>query len=231
MPSYRHLFFDLDHTLWDFERCSGETLEELFQEHQLHTLGMECVADFVVTFRNVNRQLWHQYGAGQITQQQLRESRFILVLNQLGVVQTDITAKLTEQYLLRCSSKSYLLPYAREVLDYLKEKYILHIITNGFDEVQSIKMASSGITGYFRHIVTSQKAGCHKPNRLIFDYARQLARALPEHCLMIGDSLEADIAGARNAGIDHVFYNYERLSHNETPTYEIQCLSELMKML
>jgi len=231
MPAYRHLFFDLDHTLWDFERCSGETLEELFYEHRMDALGALHADAFVSTFRTINRHLWSQYGAGQITQQQLRDTRFALVLTKLGLPETDIQATLTEQYLNRCSRKPHLRPYAKELLDYLRHKYTLHILTNGFDDVQLVKMHSSGITDYFTHIITAQKAGCYKPDGRMFDFARQLAGARLPDSLMIGDSLEADIVGARNAGMDHVFYNCDGLVHSETPTYEITCLSELMEIL
>jgi putative hydrolase of the HAD superfamily len=191
MPAYRHLFFDLDHTLWDFDRCSGETLEELFHEHRMDALGVSGADTFVSTFRTINRDLWNQYGAGQITQQQLRDTRFALVLGQLGLPRTDIEAALAEQYMQRCSRKPHLRPYAREVLDYLRHKYELHIL----------------------------------------DYALQRAGARLHHSLMIGDSLEADVVGARNAGMDHVFYNCDGLTHTETPTYEITCLSELLNIL
>ena len=231
MPAYRHLFFDLDHTLWDFDRCSGETLEELFHEHRMDALGVSCADAFVSTFRTINRDLWNQYGAGQITQQQLRDTRFSLVLNQLGLPETDIQTALTEQYMQRCSRKPHLRPYAREVLDHLRHKYELHILTNGFDDVQFIKMQSSGITDYFTHIITAEKAGCYKPNARIFDYALRRAGARLHHSLMIGDSLEADVVGARNAGMDHVFYNCDGLTHTEMPTYEITCLSELKAIL
>ena len=231
MPFYRHLFFDLDHTLWDFDRCSGETLEELFHEHRMDTLGAVCADAFVSTFRTINRDLWNQYGAGQITQQQLRDTRFSLVFNELGLPEATIEAALTEQYMQRCSRNPHLRPYAREVLDHLRNKYVLHILTNGFDDVQFIKMQSSGITDYFTHIITAEKAGCYKPNARIFDYALQRADARLNHSLMIGDSLEADVVVARNAGMDHVFYNYDGLTHSETPTYEIACLSELLEIL
>lgn len=231
MPLYRHLFFDLDHTLWDFERSSGETLEELFHEYRMADMGGICARSFVSTFRTINRNLWLQYGTGQISQQQLRDTRFVLVMNELGLPQADIPALLTEQYMNRCSRKPHLQPYAREVLDYLRHKYTLHILTNGFDDVQMIKMQSSGITDYFSQIITAQKAGCYKPDGRIFDYSLQLADADTAGSLMIGDSLEADVIGAQKAGMDQVFYNYEGIQHSEKPTYEINCLSELMKIL
>lgn len=231
MRAYQHIFFDLDHTLWDFEKCSCETLEELFESYQLYTLADVCAKDFVDTFRITNRRLWTLYGAGKISQQELRSTRFQTIFEQLGIVTEKVPPLLAEDYIRLCPQKPHLLPYAREVLDYLKDKYELHIITNGFADVQMIKLASAHITSYFQEIITSEKAGCQKPNRKIFDFALQQTKAHPQHCLMIGDSLESDIAGARNAALDHIFYNYENISHQENPMHEIKCLSELMQLL
>lgn len=232
MPAYQHIFFDLDHTLWDFERCSCETLEELFHAHQMHTLADNICADtFVNTFRKINRRLWILYGAGEITQQELRTTRFNLILNELGIVKQDISAKLADDYIQLCPQKPHLLPYAKEVLDYLSNKYILHIITNGFADVQMVKLKSANITSYFSEIITSEKAGCQKPDKRIFDFILQRIKSHPSECIMIGDSLDSDIKGAQNAHIDHIFYNYENLQHQESPMHEIKCLSELKELL
>lgn len=231
MPAYKHIFFDLDHTLWDFERCSSETLEELFHHNQLDSLGIQ-MTDFIKTFRIINRRLWKLYGAGKLSQHELRTTRFILVMKALGVPAKDVPANLAEDYLQLCPQKPHLLPFAREVLEYLTgKKYVLHIITNGFADVQLVKLNSANIASYFSEVVTSEKAGCQKPNRQIFDFTLQKIKAQREHCIMIGDSLDSDILGARNAEIDHVFYNYEKLVHQEKPTHEIKCLSELMRLL
>ena len=231
MPAYKHLFFDLDHTLWDFERCSCETLSELFYTYQLNSLADVTVQKFTDTFRHINRKLWTLYGAGKISQEHLRTTRFATILNELAIPENQVLSRLADDYLRLCPQKPHLLPYAREVLDYLKEKYVLHIITNGFADVQHVKMRSANITAYFSTIVTSEIAGCQKPDRRIFDYALQQVRSHPSNCLMIGDSLDADIEGARNAEIDHVFFNYENISHQVKPTHEIKCLSELMQLL
>lgn len=232
MPAYQHILFDLDHTLWDFERCSCETLEELFDSYQLHTLADNiCSKNFVDTFRTTNRKLWTLYSAGEITQQELRTTRFNLILKELGISKEDISAKLADDYIHLCPQKPHLLPYAKEVLDYLSSKYVLHIVTNGFADVQMVKLSSANITSYFSEIVTSEKAGCHKPNKQIFDFTLQRINARPKECIMIGDSLDSDIKGARNAQLDHIFYNYENIEHLETPTHEIKCLSELRDLL
>lgn len=231
MPAYQHIFFDLDHTLWDFERCSSETLEELYESHRISKLGDITASQFVETFRQINRNLWTLYSAGQISQQALRKNRFNLILNALGVENEKVAAELAEDYLRLCPLKPHLLPYAREVLEYLKEKYHLHIITNGFADIQVVKLNSASITSYFKQVITSEKAGCQKPNRKIFEYALKQTNARPIECIMIGDSLDSDIQGAINAEIDHVYFNYEKITHQATPTYEIKCLSELMKLL
>jgi putative hydrolase of the HAD superfamily len=231
MPAYQHIFFDLDHTLWDFERCSCETLEELFETYQLSGFAPITLEKFVETFRTINRSLWTQYSSGQISQQELRKTRFIRILNELNIADASIAQRLADEYIRLCPLKPHLLPYAREVLEYLQDKYVLHIITNGFADIQSVKMQSASITGFFKEIITSEKAGCQKPNRKIFDYALQQTKAHPKHCIMIGDSLDSDIQGAINAEIDHVFFNYEHITHQATPTYEIKCLSELKQLL
>jgi putative hydrolase of the HAD superfamily len=232
MPAYQHIFFDLDHTLWDFERCSCETLEELFHTHQLHTLADTiCSSTFVSTFRKINRRLWALYGAGEISQQALRTTRFKLILQELGIRRDEVAARLADDYIQLCPQKPHLLPYAREILDYLSSKYMLHIITNGFADVQMVKLKSANITSYFSEIITSEKAGCHKPDKRIFDFTLQRIKSHRERCIMIGDSLDSDIKGARNARLDHIFYNYENIKHQENPMHEIKCLSELRKLL
>jgi putative hydrolase of the HAD superfamily len=232
MPAYQHIFFDLDHTLWDFERCSCETLEELFHSHQLHSLAEDvCSEKFLETFRRINRHLWTLYSAGDITQQELRTTRFTLILNELGIKDEKTAARLADDYIQLCPQKPHLLPHAREVLDYLSSKYVLHIITNGFADVQMVKLKSANITSYFSEIVTSEKAGCQKPDKRIFDFTLNRIKSTPAACIMIGDSLDSDIKGAKNARLDHIFYNYENIPHQESPMHEIKCLRELKELL
>ncbi len=230
MP-YTHLFFDLDDTLWDSKRNSTEALHEIFHKYKLDsTLGI-AEDSFIENFHTVNYSLWDQYSAGQITQLELRQRRFPLVFQAMGLTEIPETQTMQKDYLDICPRKSNLMPYALEVLDYLKPNYQLHIITNGFDDVQFIKMNCSGITEYFGEIVTAYQAGCQKPNRQIFDLARQRASVNCPDCLMIGDNLLADIQGAKNAEMDHVFYNYGQIAHDSAPTYEVHCLRDLMNIL
>lgn len=228
---YKHLFFDLDDTLWDSKRNSTEALHEIFIRHALQSaLGITEDA-FIEKFHQVNYALWDQYSAGEINQQQLRQRRFPLVFEALGITQLPDTEAMQTDYLAICPRKPHLMPYTKDLLNHLKGRYDLHIITNGFMDVQSIKMECSGISHYFEEVVTAERAGCQKPNRQIFDFARQLVNANDPDCLMIGDNLLADVGGARNAEMDHVFYNHGRVSHQYSPTYEVHCHQDLMQLL
>lgn len=230
MP-YRHIFFDLDDTLWDSRRNSGEAIREIFERHRLGAVfGLEAAA-FVESFHEVNYALWDRYSDGHITQEELRQTRFPLIFEALGLRADAVCRRLQHDYLHLAPRKPHLMPHARELLEYLKPSYALHIITNGFDDVQLVKLRAAGIDGYFGEVVTSLRAGCQKPNREIFDFACRCISAPAAHCLMVGDSLRADIAGAENAGMDHVFYNHTRTAHQAKPTHEIHSLHELMAML
>ncbi|MCS7019552.1 MAG: YjjG family noncanonical pyrimidine nucleotidase [Cytophagales bacterium] len=230
MPAYTHLFFDLDHTLWDFERNSNETLTDLYEAYCLYERGGFSVSDFLFAFREVNRQLWELYNRNQIDQQTLREQRFIRIWKYLGASGMP-PSQLGADYLAICPTKPHLLPHARETLDYLAGRYRLHIITNGFDDVQQTKIRSANIAHYFEALITSQNSGYKKPHPAIFDYALAQTGAAPHNSVMIGDNLETDISGARALGLDAIFYNPERIAHQSEATIEIYCLSELQQIL
>ena len=228
---YKHIFFDLDHTLWDFEKNSAEALQELYIRHQLAERGGFMADAFVQTFHEVNEHLWSLYSIGKLDSEHIRNKRFGMIFHRLGAKISAVPETLAEEYLQLCPTKPHVLPYTFEILDYLKSRYVLHVVTNGFDDVQAIKMNSAGLTGYFVEIITSGRSGYKKPHRKIFDFAVELTRANREDCIMIGDNLEADIAGAKNAGLDHIFFNYKGLQHNEEVAYEINCLSQLRSIL
>lgn len=140
---------------------------------------------------------------------------------------TDIA----EEYLRLCPTKPHVFPYCNDVLRYLQENYMLHILTNGFADVQAIKLKSAGLTEFFVEVITPDATGHKKPSREIFEYMLEKVKARDEDCIMIGDNLETDIKGARNAGIDSVFFNPLGIKHKEKITYEITCLSELKEFL
>ena len=229
---YKHLFFDLDRTLWDFEKNSHEVLNELFEEHQLHNKGIERAQDFIQTYKTINEQLWNLYRQNKIKKEQLRDQRFHMTLEHFGISNKDLSAKLGQKYVELCPKKTHLFPFVHAILTKLQDNYQLHIITNGFEEVQYQKLTANNLLSYFNFIITSEQAGCKKPNADIFNYSFQKTQSTPQNSLMIGDDLVADIAGAREVGMDQVFFNPHGVQHADTQiTFEINCLSELNKLL
>ncbi|MDO7877037.1 YjjG family noncanonical pyrimidine nucleotidase [Hymenobacter sp. ASUV-10] len=230
MKTYRHLFFDLDHTLWDFEKNADETLRTLFDLHQLGRYDFS-VERFIERYSEVNHALWRLYQNGKLSQQQLRDIRFVRTLTKLGVPEAEIPAEISRQFTDILPQKAAVFPFTFEVLDYLRPKYEMHLITNGFKDIQYIKLASSGLTDYFGETITSECSGFLKPDPRMFAHALQLTGASAETSLMIGDNLECDVLGAYNAGIDQVYFNVDRRRHFAETTYEISCLSELKNIL
>ncbi|MEZ4903038.1 MAG: YjjG family noncanonical pyrimidine nucleotidase [Spirosomataceae bacterium] len=229
---YKHLFFDLDHTLWDFERNSSECLTEIYHGFELVNHGVLTLGDFVRTFLAINTQLWADFDKGRLPHGFIREHRFRLVFEALGIQNLTIGQEMGEEYLRLLPQKSHLLNGAIDLLDYcVAQNYQLHIVTNGFDSIQASKMQSSGIHHYFENVITNEKAGAKKPEARIFEYALTAANAHPTESLMIGDNWEADIMGALRFGIDAAYYNPQKLAFEKTPTYNIQHLEELKSIL
>jgi|SRR5690606_26387608 len=231
MHRYRCIFFDLDHTLWDYETNSCDTLRELYHAYGLFDRGVHSIDAFHQQFRVVNTELWDQFDRGMITSRTIREERFKRILGYFGVCDDRLCEDLSVEYLYCCPQKGNLVPHALETLEYLSKSYSMTVVTNGFDEIQKVKLAAGNLNRYFEHIVTSEKAGQRKPAREIFEYALNANGATREEVVMIGDNLLTDIAGAQNAEIDAVFFNPERIAHNVEVKHEIQCLSELRSIL
>lgn len=233
ISKYKHVFFDLDHTLWDFTRNSTEVLITLYKEHELENLEIFSAEDFCKQFHLTNRQLWTTFNQRGLSKESLRSIRFNMILKEFGVEAKELAKKLAEHYLDRCPTMHHVFPYTLEVLHYLKheKQYQLHILSNGFEDVQYLKLNSAQLTNYFQEVITAEKAGFMKPQKEIFAYAMSITACQPEECIMVGDDLAADIVGARNAEIDQVFFNPGKHAHQETITYEICCLSELFNIL
>ncbi|MBN8822277.1 MULTISPECIES: YjjG family noncanonical pyrimidine nucleotidase [unclassified Spirosoma] len=228
---YKHLFFDLDHTLWDFDRNSAECITELFDTFRLADLGIESAAEFSRHFIAVNRKLWADYDKNLIEHSYIRQHRFPMVFRALGVDESAVQADLNAEYLKLLPYKPHLLESARDILDYLHGRYVMHIITNGFAEIQAIKMNSSDIAHYFVNVITSEKANAKKPDPRVFEYAMAISGTTAAESLMIGDNYEADILGAKSVGIDTLFYNPAGISVADKPTYEICHWNELRAIL
>lgn len=228
---YKCILFDLDHTLWDFETNSSTTLSELYEAHDLNKQGVTNLVDFKKVFSRINTDLWTRYDAGLINREEIRFHRFRNILGHFGIADEKLSMTLSDEYVLQSPKKSALMPNAIDSLEYLASRYPLTVITNGFDEIQGTKLASSGITHYFKSVVTSARAGHKKPAREIFDFALAENGYAHHEAIMIGDNLLTDIGGARNANIDTVYYNPDRTAHNETVNFEIHDLKQLREIL
>lgn len=232
MP-YKHIFFDLDHTLWDFEANSAETLQDLYEAFALSERGIPDFTSFHQTYASHNERLWERYRNGYISREDLRWKRMWHTLLDFKIGDQQLVQDFSNQYLQILPTKTHLFPDTIEILEYLKEKkYPIHLITNGFEETQHRKMHHSGISQYFTCIITSEGAGSLKPQPRIFEYALQQSNCLPADALMVGDALEVDILGAHNAGIHQVYFNPAKPATGEfQPTYSIQRLAELKHIL
>lgn len=223
----KHIFFDLDRTLWDFETNSHETLLEICKKYDLKKLGILNYIQFIKEYKIINEKLWNLYRLDKISQKDLRRERFQQTLALYNIKDSDLSEKIGEDYIEICPRKTKLYPYTFEVLDYLKSKYQLHIITNGFHNTQHIKLDHARLKPYFNQIITSEELGVKKPNPKIFKHALLQTKAIETESVYIGDDLEVDILGCQNCGIDGVFFNPKKIEHQENPKYEISCLSEL----
>ena len=230
MP-YKHIFFDLDHTIWDFDKNAEETLHELFHSYQLGDIGLSSPDLFIETYTRNNHDLWADYHLGLISKQHLRETRFKKTFLDLGLAPETIPMSFEDDYVRICPTKKNLFPYAVEVLSYLTERYHLHLISNGFKESTEIKVKTSGLNSYFKTIVISEVVGLNKPDKAIFEYSLKGAGALKHESMMIGDSLIADVRGAMAFGIDVIYFNPKRAEKPEDIDKEINCLSELTTLL
>lgn len=225
---YKHIFWDLDHTLWDFERNSQLALREIFEEADLARKTGAQFDDFHATYKKYNEWLWEKYRHGLISKSDLRATRFLKALEHFQYANRELAKWMEEEYLKRSPYMPHLMPGALEVLNYANQKYAMHIITNGFDEVQHIKLDKSGLQPFFKEIITSESVGVRKPDPYIFKYAMKKSGALRENSIMIGDNWDADVLGARGAGMDQVFFNPDNKLAEDRATHEIQSLLELL---
>jgi putative hydrolase of the HAD superfamily len=221
------VFFDLDHTLWDFEKNSALAFETVFRMQDLEV----NMTDFLKFYIPINREYWDRYRKDEINQKELRFGRLKDTFDLMKFIIDDVTiVLLSEQYLHYLPKYNHLFEGTTEILDYLKDKYNLHIITNGFAEIQENKLNNSYITHYFKTITNSEMAGVKKPNHKIFEYALDLAEARKENSIMIGDCIEADVQGALDAGLDAILFNesYAQVADN---IKQVNHLLELKKYL
>lgn len=223
IKNIKHIFFDLDHTLWDFDKNSALAFDKIFKINKVEV----DVAHFLSIYEPVNLDYWKLYRNSEIDQGQLRYGRLRDTFNAVKFeVTDDLIHTLSEDYITHLTTFDHLFENTIEILDYLQERYQLHIITNGFSEAQQRKLNVSNITHYFKTVTNAEMAGVKKPDPLIFQHALQLAKAKPEESVMIGDSYEADVLGALDVGYDAIFFNY-RKDKIEPHIKQVSQLSEL----
>lgn len=227
LNNIEHVFFDLDHTLWDFDKNSALAFEKIFK---MQKMALE-VEDFLEVYLPINFKYWELYRNNSVSKEVLRYGRLKETFDSLKFEACDTTIDtIADDYIKYLPNNNHLLEDSLEILDYLSKKYRLHIITNGFDEIQERKMKNSGIHHYFETVTTSEEAGVKKPHPEIFNKALSKCEAKPEFSVMIGDNLEADIVGAHNFGIRSILLDtYEKI--NQDQFLQIQKLKELLNYL
>ena len=227
MP-YKDLFFDLDHTIWDFELNSKETLWDLHLKYELEAKGINNFDEFYSIYSVHNHKLWDRYSKGFIKQEELRWKRIYLSLLDYKIADEALSKEMSVDYLTILPDKKNLFPYTIEILEYLKSKdYSMHLITNGFESVQFKKIKNSNLADYFTEVITSEASNSLKPNKEIFEYALKASGAKLETSIMIGDNESADIQGAINAGMDSIFVNHLQIQPTVPATHTITHLKEL----
>ena len=232
MTKYQHIFFDLDNTLWDFDKSSILAFDKIYEIFNLINYGIPNAKDFHKTYFDHNNRLWEQYRQGKIDKEFLKTERFRLPLNDYGIVNEKLAIDLGESYTDLAARLVALVPNTMETLTYLKEKnYKIHLITNGFLEVQSIKMKASGLDTMIDYSFVSEVVGFKKPDHRIFHHAINEVGGSIENSVMIGDDLSVDIIPAKEIGMTHIYFNRKKISHNEKLDYEIYDLIEICDII
>ena len=232
MRKYEHLFFDLDHTLWDFDANAKVAMNELYNEFQLDKLIHNDFALFYEKYLFHNKLLWERYQHGFISADELKWKRMWRTLLEFKIGDESFSRLMSARFLEILPSKEKIFPHTIELLTYLqKNKYTLHLITNGFEKTQWRKIKNSKIDHFFTHVITSESSNSMKPEKEIFQYAIDKANASIDNSLMIGDNIEADIKGALNFGMDCIFVNHANTPTNVDATYTIYHLKEIESIL
>jgi len=231
MAKYKNIFFDLDDTLWAFSDNSRDTFEEVYQKYNFDVY-FDSFEHYYTLYQTRNLELWEEYAEGKVTKEELNEQRFLYPLQAVGIDNQELSKQFSTDFFALVPTKEKLMPHAKEILEYLRPKYNLYIISNGFRELQSKKMEASGIDHYFKKIVLSEDIGVMKPYPEIFHFALSATQSELRDSIMIGDNWKADVTGAKGVKMDQVFYNVEQ--RTEFPfqaTHVIDGLEEIERIL
>lgn len=224
----KHIFFDLDRTLWDFESNSTEALRDLFDEFDLGAKGNAPVDQFVKRYKFHNDVVWDLYRANKISKGRLRKERFKRALIDIGIDDNALTNQMSKTYMEIAPTKSKLVEGARETLDALAGNYKMHLLTNGFQKAQTTKLKVCDIAHYFDHVITSERASARKPDPRMYEFAMNCSKAKPDESLMIGDHYEIDILGAKGAGWSVIHFNVDGDEHDLPAVKELKELIGLL---
>lgn len=230
MNTYKHLFFDLDNTLWDFKANARDAFVEIFDDLGL-TAKLPGIDSFLTVYEKYNEHLWTEYRKGKVKKEHMRIERIVLTFAELGIVDNELARRVGDLYVDSAPRKTNLFPGVRETLEYLSGKYRLYILTNGFSEIQVRKIDNCGLKNYFTKLFMAEMVGYQKPDRRFFEYAVKSVHAHKNECLMIGDDPDADIRGACNAGMDQVFFNTGNKKPIIEATWEIREITDLQGFL
>jgi putative hydrolase of the HAD superfamily len=207
---FTHILFDLDQTLWDFRKNAKEVIKRLFVELELEKHGVSTFEDFILEYKVINSGLWDDYRIGKITKLDLNNGRFVNTLKKFlsNNDAEEIGLKMADLYLKYSPENVTLFDGAEDVLKYLYDKYELHIISNGFSEIQIPKLKNSGLEKYFKEVILSEDIGCLKPDIRFFEYTLTKTGANKDNCIVVGDDPDSDIFGASNAGIKQIWFKH-----------------------
>ncbi len=223
----KHVFFDLDHTLWDFDKNSKESYAFIFQKNNIN-INIDA---FLNNYTKINHQYWKLYRENKVTKAELKHGRLLDTFKKINYsISKELIDILAEEYLENLSNYNHLFEHTTEILEYLRPKYKLHIITNGFHEIQFKKMQNANLLNYFDIVITSENIGVKKPNPKIFFHALKQANAKTYESIMIGDNLEADVYGAKNIGVLALYFN-EQTQKIPKSILQIKKLNEIKLFL
>ena len=231
MTRYRNLFIDLDDTVYDFSAASRESFNETYD--MLHyERYFDSFEQYMSIYTPYNLELWRIYGEGKITKEELNRRRYSHPLEVVGVYDQQLADTFCREALGRIPTKGHLVPGAIELLEYLRPKYNMYILSNGFKELQSRKMHTAGIERYFDALILSEDIGVNKPDRRLYEHALNHTSSALEESIMIGDMFDTDIVGAANIGMDSIYYNpCGKSGHAFKPTHEVRHLLEIKEIL
>ena len=231
MKGLKHVIFDLDHTLWDFEKNSNYVLKFLFDKYQLQNTLQTSFDQYQKRYHEITNNLWHLYDTKRIGKEELRNERIPQVFASFNHKDGGLTKKIETEYLEICPDQSHLIEGTIDILQYIAKKYTAHILTNGFKSIQHRKLKASGVSQYFKTIVTSECSGYSKPDEKAFKFLLEKISANANECIMVGDNNLSDIEGSHNIGMKSIYFNPKNQIDHTKATYAIKNLLEIKKLI